>query len=520
MSVFRGFLRVCCLAIFSSVLCCSSVFLNAAYGVEISFGGGDSNNNGYGTPATGSYGPLSYATGTTVVFPNNAFTISGYVISGWICQNKDDGATFPVTYTSSNNTFSLTAPDTRAFTCTAQWTQCSCTEGVDVLNCVPSVNNNNQCVYTWSCGHSDAYAPSVTPPYTLTSGTSYTANCEPIDYGIFYLNMGSSDIPSGVTLPNTYNVESSTITIPALTPSQRPHETFVGWCEWDSVNNTYNPNTCSLNPTIPAGSIGHKYYYARWNCDTGYTTSFNVANNYGASGLEILNNGTSASVSGDVWTVVFGDDDPEITLSGIGMCSDANSGYYPYQFVTTQELNDAYVNGYKDMCWCKLSGYSYDGENQNLSTDFWVYNGGTSYCTQASCQAKCLSDTRDQADQREQLLFASNVCEPNRYHITYNEGSHGSAVVSGMPVTNPEIVYYGDTYTLASAPSATGYTFTGWSCPNLPHATVQQNGYYAAGTTPDINSNTNQPYGYDYLGDVTCTAQWERITHRITFKTG
>ena len=520
-SIFRSFQRILKMASVAMVLCCSSAFFNVAYGALECYGG-DSNNDTTGIPASGGVVSSTPVVGQNVTLPpNGGYTIPGYVISGWDCygEDKDTGGRFSINVVASGNgTFSFVVPadytSASNIYCTAQWTACTCTEGTGVSSgsCNKSVTNN-QCVYSWLCN--SGYSPSVTVPYTLTLGTSYTANCEPIDYGIFYLNMGSIDIPSGVTLPNTYNVESSTITIPALTPSQRPHETFVGWCEWDNVNNTYNPNTCSLNLTIPAGSVGHRYYYARWSCDTGYTTSFNVANNYGGSGLDILNNGTSANVSGDVWSVVFGNDDPEITLSGIGMCSDANAGYYPYQFVTMQELNAAYVDGYKEMCWCKLSGYSYDGESQNLSTDFWVYNGGTSHCTQASCQAKCLEYTKEDInDQRERLLFASNVCEPNRYHIIYNQGTQAAT----MP--DPDIVYYGDTYTLASAPSATGYTFTGWSCPNLPHATVQQNGYYAAETIPDTNLNTNQPYGYDYLGDVTCTAQWERNTHTITFKTG
>ena len=68
-------------------------------------------------------------------------------------------------------------------------------------------------------------------------------------------------------------------------------------------------------------------------------------------------------------------------------------------------------------------------------------------------------------------------------------------------------VDYGSTYTVLSNSNvnilpAAGYGFAGWSCNNgIGNKTAGQ-----TFTMPDAN--------------VTCTAQWERITHRITFKTG
>ncbi len=96
---------------------------------------------------------------------------------------------------------------------------------------------------------------------------------------------------------------------------------------------------------------------------------------------------------------------------------------------------------------------------------------------------------------------------PNPYTITYNCGSgiSGTASTPVGPTTASLAVVMDGPYTLAAGNncSLTGYTFAGWSCPNLPGtktlpADAQTKLYFAGGATGT----------YSYAGNITCTAQW------------
>ena len=97
----------------------------------------------------------------------------------------------------------------------------------------------------------------------------------------------------------------------------------------------------------------------------------------------------------------------------------------------------------------------------------------------------------------------------NSYSITYNCGAGitGTASNAVGPTTASTSVTMDGPYTLAAADncSLTGYTFAGWSCPNLP-GTPGENGF-AGGATGT----------YNYAGNVTCTAQWTRNDITLTW---
>ena len=92
------------------------------------------------------------------------------------------------------------------------------------------------------------------------------------------------------------------------------------------------------------------------------------------------------------------------------------------------------------------------------------------------------------------------------YTITYNCGQPSgiSTTVAGPSTATQNVTMDGD-YTLAGADNCTldGYTFAGWSCPNLPGtptlpANAQTQTYFAGGAQGT----------YSYAGNITCTAQW------------
>lgn len=104
-------------------------------------------------------------------------------------------------------------------------------------------------------------------------------------------------------------------------------------------------------------------------------------------------------------------------------------------------------------------------------------------------------------------VFAAYTADA--YKITYNCGAPatGSASTTTGPATPSQTVYMDDAYTLAAADNCLlpGYTFAGWSCPNLTGTPTLPAGdnpqYFAAGA--------RGTYTYS-AGSVTCRAQWTK----------
>ena len=99
------------------------------------------------------------------------------------------------------------------------------------------------------------------------------------------------------------------------------------------------------------------------------------------------------------------------------------------------------------------------------------------------------------------------IWEAVGYTITYNCGQpNGASTNVAGPTTASQNVTMDGPYTLAAANNCTldGYTFAGWSCPNLPGA-----------NTPDFAAGASGTYSY--AGNVTCTAQWTPNTINLVW---
>lgn len=88
----------------------------------------------------------------------------------------------------------------------------------------------------------------------------YTANWEIIEYTIDY-NLDGGILPTGVTNPNKYTVETENFTL--NNPSKVGY-TFLGWTGTDLSRETENV-------TIAKGSTGNRSYTANWRANTGVT---------------------------------------------------------------------------------------------------------------------------------------------------------------------------------------------------------------------------------------------------------
>ena len=88
--------------------------------------------------------------------------------------------------------------------------------------------------------------------------------------GNFFTNDGTGTFvagPDGGTTVQTYTYGVGTTTNPTTT---RAHSTFAGWCTDAGLTN------CAATQTIGTTATGDKTFYAKYLCDTGYST--NVSN--------------------------------------------------------------------------------------------------------------------------------------------------------------------------------------------------------------------------------------------------
>ena len=94
--------------------------------------------------------------------------------------------------------------------------------------------------------------------------------------------------------------------------------------------------------------------------------------------------------------------------------------------------------------------------------------------------------------------------------LIYAEGSHGTSSVSNMPTSPVTDLTHGNPFTIATGPSATGYTFTGWSSNwNLETDTNT--------TTPYSYTGTPITYGMTSGHTPTLTAQWTAHSYTVTY---
>ena len=212
---------------------------------RVQFRPGYSNNNGTGTPATGSMNDIIAASGTTVTLPANQFTApNGYVFAEWVCDNNIGNVSPGDTFTQPN----------AVVICTAQW------ERTRVVFAPGDTNNNG--TGTLATGSmNDIIAASGTtvtlPANQFTSNvTGYEFNGWVCDNNIGQKSSGDTfTMPSAIVICTaqwtnvfsiTYFDDDCNTVLSGLSPTQyeyglngapllplptpsRPGYDFVGW---------------------------------------------------------------------------------------------------------------------------------------------------------------------------------------------------------------------------------------------------------------------------------------------------
>ncbi|MBR6010444.1 MAG: InlB B-repeat-containing protein [Alphaproteobacteria bacterium] len=304
--------------------------------------------------------------------------------------------------------------------------------------------------------------------YVPASGTTVTLTAQwaPNTYDVVYnpgtaKNGSTTHAVSGTAYTDTATYEAAYTVLNNTNSNLGFSQTGYHFTGWRADNDIVTPTSTALSDSNTAGGtqfsagatptykvLGAVNMYAQWAPDQ-YDISYN-------SGLH-------GSASTDPYEVTNG-----LTY---------DSTWTPAAFASTGITAD--------------SGYTFSHWNTSSDDTGATYVAGTEQAAWTS----------------EQGLSLYAIYTANPYTISYNCGSavSGSASTAGGSVPGTQNVSMDGPYTLAANTcTMSGYTFNGWSCPNLPGtptmpADAETKTYFAGGATGT----------YSYAGSITCTAQWK-----------
>lgn len=216
------------------------------------------------TGSTASMNNIAYD--TSITLNKNGYSLSGWKFVGW--NTKADGS--GTSYTDGQSVSNLTTTDGATITMYAEWEKQSY-----AVTYIDVVNNKNgkelgrttkQISYGSKVSGSDIGTDktlgtyydgyvyeSCTSATVETSGTVVYRIFKVHNYNISY-NLNGGSLPDGKSNPDTYNVESSDIT---LNNPVKSGYVFTGWSGTDITG-------VSTKVTIAKGSTGDRTYVANW----------------------------------------------------------------------------------------------------------------------------------------------------------------------------------------------------------------------------------------------------------------
>ena len=303
--------------------------------------------------------------------------------------------------------------------------------------------------------------------------------------------------------PTTYNVTSSTITLP--TPTKTGH-TFGGWYDNSGLTGT-------AVTQIATGSTGNKTFWAKWTimsdgCVAGeYLAQGKTAcepckvGNYCAGGTFNYDSTKDQGINACSGATQYQNQ------SGQATCKTVSDGYYKKDNTAQTECGNGYYckNAVRTQC---PNGYVTDTTTASLESE--CYTACTVACTEQTCpkNAKCthgttttngkqyVGSTCNAASSTCDITISCNngydldgsTCVLHEYTITYN--LNGGELVGEYPKTYTIVT---PTFYLPT-PVKEGHVFGGWHSP----APISQ---IVEGST----------------GNIEITASWTPIEYDITF---
>lgn len=443
---------------------------------------------------------------TFVIASDTGLTRTGYDFAGW-----SDGTT---TY-EAGDTYTVAAANV---TLTAQWTaqiytvtyngnsatsgsasrsSDSFTYGGSAI-ALPTAGTLVRTGYTfagWSLiADGTAISGNYTPTQSITLYAKWSANTYTISYNI---NGGSGSAPAS----STYTTGGSTFTLPGTTGFSKTGYDFGGWSTTTTGSALSGAQTSTSSKTLYAvwsvKSITATYAKGSASASTFTTFPTTATGNYGTT--ITLDSTVDASVDIGGTTFVF---------QG---WSDGTSIY---------QKGDTYLLGATDVTltaqWVAIYGVRYTLNGGTAADGDFAYDVectvGDRYCTNNQVITANATPTRtgytftgwkDQSNNSiaqgasftvsagTYLLYAQWTAISRTVTYELNGGSGSAPTESSKTISQ--------SFSVASAPSRSGYTFTGWSDGTL---------VYGPGASYLVGNSA-----------ITLTAQWSAISYSITYDT-
>lgn len=311
--------------------------------------------------------------------------------------------------------------------------------------------------------------------YTPTSSKTLYAVWTPITYTVTYNSNGATGALEKTS--DSYTTGGTAITLPGAGQMTKAGHTFDGWSTTTTGSKISGTYTTSTNRTL----------YARWVA-VSYTITYDAA---GGSSTP-----TQASKTiGQTFTLAAGPTKTNFEFAG---WNDGTTTYDAGYTYVVQDANISLTAEWVEIFWIH---YNYNGANETEPADLRKLNGQSYTAGDAVTKDgytfggwKSQSNVSIAAGQTFTVnannFILSAQWTPINYHITY--ASAGGVVLPTEADKN-----ISQTFTVANAPTRSGYTFNGWNDGALT---------YGPGATYTVTAS-----------NVTLTAQWTPIQYDVTY---
>jgi uncharacterized repeat protein (TIGR02543 family) len=412
-----------------------------------------------------------------------AITRTGYDFQGWsdgtTTYNPSATLTMParnVTLTAlwQIQVYTITYNDASALSGSPSRTSDDYTYGYPAIS-LPTEGTLVKTGYNFGGWSETLGGTAIVGNYTPTSSKTLYAVWTPITYTVTYNSNGATGALAKTS--DSYTTGGTAITLPGVGQMTKAGHTFDGWSTTTTGSKISGTYTTSTNRTL----------YARWVA-VSYTITYDAA---GGSSTP-----TQASKTiGQTFTLAAGPTKTNFEFAG---WNDGTTTYDAGYSYVVEDANITLTAEWVEIFWIH---YNYNGANETEPADLRKLNGQSYTAGDAVTKDgytfggwKSQSNAAIAAGQSFTVnannFILSAQWTPIDYLVTY--ASAGGVV---LPTQSDKNI--AQTFTVANAPTRSGYTFNGWNDGALS---------YGPGATYTVAAS-----------NVTLTAQWTAISYDVTY---
>jgi uncharacterized repeat protein (TIGR02543 family) len=412
-----------------------------------------------------------------------AITRTGYDFQGWSDGTTTYNPTSTLTMPARNVTltalwqiqvYTITYNDASALSGSPSRTSDDYTYGYPAIS-LPTEGTLVKTGYNFGGWSETLGGSAIVGNYTPTSSRTLYAVWTPITFTVTYNSNGATGALEKSS--DSYTTGGTAITLPGAGQMTKAGHTFDGWSTTTTGSKISGTYTTSISRTL----------YARWVA-VAYTITYDAA---GGSSTP-----TQASKTiGQTFTLATGPTKTSFEFAG---WNDGTTTYDAGYTYVVEDANITLTAEWVEIFWIH---YNYNGANETEPADVRKLNGQSFTAGDAVTKDghtftgwKSQSNAAIAAGQTFTVnannFILSAQWAPIDYHVTY-------ASVGGVVLPTETDKNIAQTFTVASAPTRSGYTFNGWNDGALT---------YGPGATYTVAAS-----------NVTLTAQWTAISYDVTY---